>query len=1130
MMIEVEAPDGTIVEFPEGTSREVMQDAMRRRFPQTDRASSMRQRLEAIPPEPSNRGFLTPSQERQMMRGRIERPMLQAEIDLAEAERFVGAPIQIGEAPFKAQMGAAFGMKSAQPLQQMMPDFEFTEIPQGPLKGTQLFRRRNTNEPWTTAQVPAGLTPSEAVSTLAGAAPGIVMGGLGTMAGAALPVPGFLGAGMYTGAAAGEAGRQLIGRGLVGLSPVGPGQPPPRSFATTPEERSSIYREGAIGLVAGALGNAIAGIYKGIRGAGSLPQFNTAEYRAGLAQVQQELERVLGPGEAARAMKTMNAADIASAMNEGGILEAQLQRARSSPTKYGAEITRLEAQKEAYLRDLADRLLRGAGTREVSPTEVGQRVREFAPEVPELPTPAPVAGPTAAAQAEEAGRTELQRRGLEAVEELTAGRAVPTIPGARAVGETVEAAAPRGMDVTGGATVVMPERSRALVKEAWQREADALRRRTGEPFTQIEEQVADVEVTPDALASVAERYRERLSRRLFPSVSPEDQPVVDNFFRRAFGEPLEEGAPPPLLPRTYQELRDDVSNLKAAIRRTDKGFSAGDVRMLRDFVDAAESDIGRILETSGGPQLAAQYNEARAAFREAMDLIERSGAAKFGALRTGGGDVVSDEKVVSRIWGNADESAAMSQMLSSPESAPAREAIKSGLLWELQRRAAPGVGGNVSPGSLQNAMRDSETILENWFTPREIAQLPQRAAEIQRLRRFMGVDDQMSHEKWFDEKFWGASPEAAQRTIERLQEAARQGLTAATATIEMIQNMTRQRIYNQFVSRDETGARAFDATKFFNDILENSGRMQYYTAVFGPQFAARSRMLADDLSTFAKSTAQQVKLLRQQALTDEATNKNAMEVAKAARNTAIARRQALGFGQAVENPTMWFDRQWTASNAENMREVMSAIDEPTRAAVQNLALNRIWREITSRGKPTVKGAVTDRPQTAIDENKLVELVSTPERREWMRAVFGSDAAAYGQLDRLVAVMAMLKPDQAKVILSNVSDPALISLEQARRARNVIFGPLSPKSRITTRMMEWGGDRLRARAAEALISPQRFIELQEAGKRTPLGYAAAGTVTNPLVQYLTPDSVIQTMGRVSEQFGVQLPAYQPGEKR
>jgi hypothetical protein len=33
MFIEVEAPDGTIVEFPEGTPREVMQDAMRRRFP-----------------------------------------------------------------------------------------------------------------------------------------------------------------------------------------------------------------------------------------------------------------------------------------------------------------------------------------------------------------------------------------------------------------------------------------------------------------------------------------------------------------------------------------------------------------------------------------------------------------------------------------------------------------------------------------------------------------------------------------------------------------------------------------------------------------------------------------------------------------------------------------------------------------------------------------------------------------------------------------------------------------------------------------------------------------------------------------------------------------------------------------
>ncbi|MGH6860034.1 MAG: hypothetical protein ACRECY_07255, partial [Phyllobacterium sp.] len=32
-MIEVDLPDGTIAEFPEGTSKDIMRDALRRRFP-----------------------------------------------------------------------------------------------------------------------------------------------------------------------------------------------------------------------------------------------------------------------------------------------------------------------------------------------------------------------------------------------------------------------------------------------------------------------------------------------------------------------------------------------------------------------------------------------------------------------------------------------------------------------------------------------------------------------------------------------------------------------------------------------------------------------------------------------------------------------------------------------------------------------------------------------------------------------------------------------------------------------------------------------------------------------------------------------------------------------------------------
>jgi len=78
---------------------------------------------------------------------------------------------------------------------------------------------------------------------------------------------------------------------------------------------------------------------------------------------------------------------------------------------------------------------------------------------------------------------------------------------------------------------------------------------------------------------------------------------------------------------------------------------------------------------------------------------------------------------------------------------------------------------------------------------------------------------------------------------------------------------------------------------------------------------------------------------------------------------------------------------------------------------------------------------------------------------------------------------MMKPDQAKVILTQNTDPALLSIEQARRIRNVVLGPLNHKSRVATRFLEYASDRVKQKTAEALLSPQNFIALQEAIKRT-----------------------------------------------
>jgi hypothetical protein len=1106
-------PQGTIVTFDDLEPNTVVTfddfPEAPQQQPAFQEAADARRRQRIIP-DPTAAEFALPQQE-------FENPaLLAAEPYIANEEKRLNAPIVIGEAPFKAQLGAAFGMPGSKPVQQMMPGYEFEVFQgEGPLKGKLLFRPEGGKGPWTTVESPTS-TIRGAVSTGAGMTPATVLGGGGAAGGLMFSkVTGAPGAGVVLGAmgtAAGERIRQKIGESVFGLNPAGPNAPVPTDL--TPEQVRSINTEVALSAAGTAVGALIGKTILMFRGAGRLPQFDEKTYTQLRSEIATKLEELLGPEEAKIAMSKMNAADIASATRSGGILQAQIDRLKTSGTVSGEQLAQLELEKEIYLRDLGNKLLSGAATREVSPTEVGEAVLKYAPEVPPGQGAAAGGGRAQVAALEAENKERFQRAGVRAMEDLTEGRTTP-LPGATAqIGEEVRAVAPRGVEVTGTARVITPDTALPAVREAWVRESDALRARASEPFRALEARVANEAVEPTSLAEVASRYRDRLERRLFPRLSEEDQPVVNNFFARAFGEPAEEGAEGALLPRTYEALRDDVSNLKAAIRRTDKGFAAGDVRMLRDFVDAAEADIARLLQRSGGRELVGQYNAARTAFREAMDVIERSGASKFGARRPGGVDAVPDEKIATEIFRSPQASADASRMFQGEQNREVRETIKSTLLWELQRRAAPGEGGDVSVSALQNAIRDNETILANWFTPDEIRGLASRALEIRRVRRAMGVADDADMGNWFDTKFWSATPDRADEILNRIRSSS-SGEEGAR-TIEMLRGMAKQKIYNEFVSYDEAGQKAFDGKKFFND-MNDPQRQQWYNAVLGPEFAARTRSYVDGLTEMATNFASTANNLRKTVTSQEAVEKNANRVAGMLRDSNRRQRAILGFSGDVPNPTKWLDNRWNETNAVNMKQIMSTVSDDEAEAIRNLTLNKIWREITTRRTGTMKESATARQATAIDENKLVELISDPGRKEWLVAVFGSPEAAYKKLDTLAYVTALLKPDQAKIILTQVTDPALISIEQLRRTRNVLLSPLSKQSRRWTGALEWASDRLRDRAAEALISPDKFLELQRAGRLTfpkAVGMSVGG---QSAVQYFYPDDLNAAMSDIRNSF-------------
>lgn len=1034
------------------------------------------------------------------------------EIDpLATAARDIG--VTLGEAPFGRQAGAAFGIESAQPLRQMLErgGFETRTIEQeGPLKGQLVFRRAGTQEPWTTARDPRGLTQRAAGAAALGMAPTVGLG----IAGAAV-APFALPAQIGMGAAAGGAGefvRQRIGRGL-GLQHTPPGQPVEPGQISVPEQEA-LGREAALGAAGPMIGRVIGGTLRRIFGAGGLPAFDTASYRQALMDIERELTQALGPEEARRAMEMMTAAAPAAAMREGGTLEAQIQRLQRTPQ--GAPLAEQAAAQERYIQDVANRLLGGEAAAQRPTTGVGQMVeaqipQPLTPSAPPLTALARTQLEQAAAQGEEA----LRRTGLRGIEELTAGRAAP-VPG-RALGEAVERAAPAPSEVIPG-RVVDPESAQVgqIVKAGLERAEQIARGPASQAIEGVVQRFGAEQVQPANVASVAEQYRQRLAGRNFPSVAPESQRLVDDFFSRAVDE---QGN---LRPQSLAQLREDSSNLKEAVRRTYTGQYSGEVRMLNDFVRAVDEDILDLLRQRGGPQAVDQYSQGLREYRQVMDLFERTqGLPGMGALRRGGAEVVGDARAAGLIFGNADTSRAYSEAISNlppMQQAQVADTVRATLRWELMRRAVPGTGRDVSPESLANAIRDNAEVLRPWFNPQELADIQARAGDIANVRKVMGVGRNQDAGEWFEKSFWNANPDAAQTIMERVRRQLPRGAgpDSAEATIETLRSLTRQKVYNEYTKIGADGTRQFSAEKFLGDMMDNPSRQQYYQNVFGPQWGARAREIADIYAGQAQKLNSAITAARAKISTDAAQKDADDKIAQSFRAMSREARQLFRAPEGF-NKTRWMEDRWNDMDVDNIRAIVSAAgpDSELVKAMRDRTLNIIFKNITERRYGMMKGAVTDRPMTAINEENLLKIANDPNRVEWLSALFGSRQEVAKRLTDLTTVLALLKPDQAKVILTQATDPALISIEQLRRIRNVVFGPLNPKSRITTRLLEWGGDRLRQRAVDALMSPEAFLALQEASKPTRAGMVGEALGGQAIIRYLLPENTAGTIDRVQQ---------------
>jgi len=204
-------------------------------------------------------------------------------------------------------------------------------------------------------------------------------------------------------------------------------------------------------------------------------------------------------------------------------------------------------------------------------------------------------------------------------------------------------------------------------------------------------------------------------------------------------------------------------------------------------------------------------------------------------------------------------------------------------------------------------------------------------------------------------------------------------------------------------------------------------------------------------------------------------------------NTAslMRTRRAMGIGKN-EDPSKWFDTFWKQSNPKNAQITMDRLrqlDPQTAEAVRGMTRQRIFDLMTTEGKQATGRAV--------DPSKFENLIGDPGRAEWLSHVMDPGFAT--RLRGVAEAVKTLNPQSQAVNLGADTLSANPAWRVAQRAGRVFLGVLSREARVYNSAVQMLHERVRTRAAEAILDPRRYAELLKAGRETRAGRSTAAAL-------------------------------------
>lgn len=220
----------------------------------------------------------------------------------------------------------------------------------------------------------------------------------------------------------------------------------------------------------------------------------------------------------------------------------------------------------------------------------------------------------------------------------------------------------------------------------------------------------------------------------------------------------------------------------------------------------------------------------------------------------------------------------------------------------------------------------------------------------------------------------------------------------------------------------------------------------------------------------------------------------------------------------LKNMGDWFEKFWTNADSRQATELMNRLNRYDRNnpgenitdTVRAYVRNRLATDITN--PPERNGYMP-----MIDKDKLFNLLQDkPQRIEWLNAVV--DPGFANRLRVVEQALRQLEPPPSGVVLKETERAGRQELSKLQETKVIVLGTLNRLAAFANRQINKALPGAQQAFARAMVDPDFFLSLVQAGERTAGKTSAAQALAIGVNEYTNAAEEARRLGRVATEAG------------